>query len=155
MSPMPSLMWPLTWSPLPDHSVERSPTTFPVSSLILPFVSSHLPSVLSFTFVLLSSRVTLTHRARPMPLPSCHVRATTTPLLDDLAARLPRGYRARAFDDSDREPIVAANNSEAHPMEHESAEEWRSWEGMIDDPQRQRLTVTTDDGEIEIGRASC
>src|SRR5439155_1194808 len=35
-------------SALPPHSVERSPTTLPVSSLILPFAWSHLPSVLSF-----------------------------------------------------------------------------------------------------------
>src|SRR5437868_833695 len=61
MSPMPSLTWPLTWSPLPDHSVERSPTTFPVSSLILPFVSSHLPSVLSFNLSSSLRVVTLIH----------------------------------------------------------------------------------------------
>src|SRR2546430_6550123 len=91
--------------------------------------------------------------ARPVPLPSCHVRATTTPLLDDLVARLPRGYRGRAFDDADREPIVAAGNSEAHPMEEESADEWRHWEAMVDDPQRQRVTITTDDGTI-VGTAN-
>jgi mycothiol synthase len=69
-------------------------------------------------------------------------------LLDDLNTRLPQGYRARAFDDADREPIVAAGNSESHPMEAESAEEWRHWERMIDDPQRVRITVVGPDGTV-------
>ena len=48
--------------------------------------------------------------------------------LADLNARLPTGYRARSFDEADREPIVAAGNAESHPMEAESADEWRRWE---------------------------
>ena len=71
-----------------------------------------------------------------------------TTLLDDLNARLPMGYRSRAFDDADREPIVAAGNSESHPMEAESAEEWRHWERMIDDPQRLRIAVVGPDGKV-------
>ena len=69
-------------------------------------------------------------------------------LQDDLNARLPKGYRARPLEDADREPIVAAGNSESHPMEAESAEEWRHWERMIDDPQRVRITVVGADGKI-------
>ena len=69
-------------------------------------------------------------------------------VLDDLRARLPKGYRARAFDDADREPIVAAGNAESHPMEAESADEWRRWDRMMNDPQRIRLTVTGPDGNI-------
>jgi len=69
-------------------------------------------------------------------------------VLDDLSARLPKGYRARAFDDADREPIVAAGNSETSPMEHESAEEWRRWERMIDDPARLRVSVVGPDGKV-------
>ena len=62
-------------------------------------------------------------------------------LLDDLGARLPAGYRARPFEDADREPLVAATNAESHPMEAESAEEWRRWESMIQDPTLARVTV--------------
>ena len=72
----------------------------------------------------------------------------TDALLTDLNARLPSGYRAREFADSDREPIVAEGNAESHAMEHESAEEWRAWERMIEDPARRRFTVITADGTI-------
>ncbi len=66
----------------------------------------------------------------------------------DLNARLPKGYRTRPFEDADREPIVAAGNAESHPMEAESAEEWRRWERMMEDPQRIRVSVTGSDGKI-------
>ena len=69
-------------------------------------------------------------------------------VLADLNARLPKGYRARSFDDADREAIVEAGNAEAHPMEAESAEEWRRWEGMMNDPHRIRITVIGPDGKI-------
>jgi GNAT superfamily N-acetyltransferase len=69
-------------------------------------------------------------------------------VLGDLRTRLPEGYRARPFQDADREPIVAAGNAEAHPMEAESAEEWRRWERMMDDPQRIRLTITGPDAKV-------
>ena len=75
------------------------------------------------------------------------------PLIETVSARLPSGYRARPFDDADREPIVAAGNSEKHPMEHESAAEWRFWEQRVDDPARKRVTITTDGGAI-VGTAN-
>lgn len=75
-------------------------------------------------------------------------RVGTSALLEDIAARLPNGYRARPFEDADREPIVDAGNRESHPMEQESAAEWRYWERMVDDPHRQRATVTTDAGGL-------
>ena len=74
-------------------------------------------------------------------------------LLDDLNMRLPRGYRARAFQDADREPIIEAGNAEAHPMERQSAAEWRFWEQRVDDPARRRITITTDSGAI-VGTAN-
>jgi GNAT superfamily N-acetyltransferase len=74
-------------------------------------------------------------------------------VLDDLNARLPRGYRARPFEDADREPLVEAGNAESHPMERETAEEWRMWERRFDDPTRLRLTVVDDRGSI-VGNAS-
>ncbi len=69
-------------------------------------------------------------------------------LLDDLNTRLPKGYGARAFEDADREPLVAAGNAESHPMEAESADEWRRWENMFNDPTKVRLTVLAPDGSI-------
>ena len=69
-------------------------------------------------------------------------------LLDDVNTKLPRGYRARPFEDADREPIVDAGNAESHPMEHESADDWRYWENLNKDTQRRRLTVLAADGGI-------
>ena len=71
-----------------------------------------------------------------------------TTLQDDLNARLPQGYRARAFEDADREPLVAAGNAESHPMEAETAEDWRRWENMFNDPTKIRLTIIAPDGAI-------
>ena len=69
-------------------------------------------------------------------------------LLGDLNVRLTKGYRARGFEDADREPIVEAGNAESHPMERESAEEWRYWERMVEDPQRVRVTLLGPGGAI-------
>lgn len=69
-------------------------------------------------------------------------------LLDDLNARLPQGYRARSFEDADREPLVAAGNAESHPMEAETAEEWRRWDNMFSDPTKIRLTLLGPDESI-------
>lgn len=65
-----------------------------------------------------------------------------------LAERLPRGYRARPFEDADREPLVAARNAEAHPMEQETAAEWRRWESMFTDDTRIRMVVVSDAGAV-------
>ena len=83
-----------------------------------------------------------------MPLPFFHMTTITATVLDDLGARLPRGYRARAFQDADREPIVEAGNAESHPMERETADEWRKWERMFKDPSRVRLTVIDGTGAV-------
>ena len=69
-------------------------------------------------------------------------------LLDETNARLPKGYRVRSFEDADREPLVEAGNAESHPMEQETAKEWRRWENMFSDPTRLRLTVLAPDGSI-------
>jgi len=74
--------------------------------------------------------------------------ASDATLLSETNARLPKGYRVRAFEDADREPLVAAGNAESHPMEEETAEEWRRWEGMFSDPTRLRLTLLAPDGKI-------
>ena len=74
--------------------------------------------------------------------------ASDATLISETNARLPKGYRVRTFEDADREPLVAAGNAESHPMEAETAEEWRRWESMFSDPTRLRLTVLAPDGEI-------
>jgi GNAT superfamily N-acetyltransferase len=65
-----------------------------------------------------------------------------------LGARLPAGYRAREFDDADREPFVAARNPEQHWMEQGSAEEWRYWEDLMKDPRLLRVSVEGPDGAV-------
>ena len=74
--------------------------------------------------------------------------ASDATLISETNARLPKGYRVRTFEDADREPLVAAGNAESHPMEAETAEEWRRWESMFSDPTRLRLTVLAPDGAI-------
>ncbi len=91
--------------------------------------------------------MTLTHRGVVVIVRSMSVA------LDDLRARLPAGYGARPFEDADREPLVAATNAESHPMEAESAKEWRRWEAMLRDETLIRLTVV-DAADAVVGMAS-
>jgi GNAT superfamily N-acetyltransferase len=61
--------------------------------------------------------------------------------IDCLTASLPKGYRARSFEDRDREPWVAERNAWYGPMERGNAEEWRIWETMAPDPSLLRIAV--------------
>ena len=78
-------------------------------------------------------------------------------VLDAVNPRLPSGYRMRAFQDADREPLVEAGNAESHPMERNSAAEWRRWESMFTDKTQLRLVLTAPDlsvagmGSIQAG----
>ncbi len=65
-----------------------------------------------------------------------------------LGARLPAGYRARAFEDGDRDSFVIERNREQHWMEQGSAAEWRYWENLMKDPARLRVSVDAPDGSI-------
>jgi GNAT superfamily N-acetyltransferase len=65
-----------------------------------------------------------------------------------LGARLPVGYRARAFDDRDRDSFVAERSREQHWMEQGSAEEWRYWENLMKDAALLRVTVEAPDGTV-------
>lgn len=65
-----------------------------------------------------------------------------------LGARLPAGYRAREFDERDRDPFVAERNREQHWMEQGSADEWRYWENLMKDPSLLRVSVDAPDGTI-------
>ncbi|HKY50504.1 MAG TPA: GNAT family N-acetyltransferase [Candidatus Limnocylindria bacterium] len=65
-----------------------------------------------------------------------------------LEARLPTGYRARAFEDRDRDAFVAERNKEQHWMQQGSAEEWRYWENLMKDPSLLRVTVEAPDGSV-------
>jgi mycothiol synthase len=67
---------------------------------------------------------------------------------DRLTASLPKGYRARPFEDRDREPLVVERNSWYGPMEQGNAEEWRLWEGVSPDPTLLRIAVDDPSGNI-------
>jgi len=73
---------------------------------------------------------------------------TTTTRLDEITATLPKGYRAREFRDSDREPMVAERNAQVHELQRGTADEWREWE-KIDPPKDLfRTVVERADGQI-------
>src|SRR5207245_3074139 len=65
---------------------------------------------------------------------------------DRLTARLPNGYRARPFEDHDRESLVEEHNADAHPMEYQDAEEWRIWERMAPDDTQIRIVIDGPNG---------
>src|SRR6266567_1440253 len=65
-----------------------------------------------------------------------------------LTASLPKGYRARLFEERDREPWVAERNTWYGPMERGSAEEWRIWEAMSPDESRIRVVVEDGSGRL-------
>ena len=67
---------------------------------------------------------------------------------DRLSAALPQGYRARPFEDPDREPLVRERNALYGPMEQGDADEWRIWERMSPDDSLLRITVEDAAGEI-------
>ena len=65
---------------------------------------------------------------------------TTATRLDEITATLPKGYRAREFRDSDREPMVAERNAQVQELQRGTADEWREWE-KIDPPKDLFRTV--------------
>src|SRR5205814_4416585 len=67
---------------------------------------------------------------------------------DRLTASLPKGYRARPFEERDREPWIAERNTWYGPMEQGSAEEWRIWERMSPDDSLLRFVVEDESGRI-------
>jgi GNAT superfamily N-acetyltransferase len=76
---------------------------------------------------------------------------TTLTRLDAITATLPNGYRARDFDDADREPWVAERNAQVHELQRGTAAEWREWE-LLDPPKHLlRLSVAAPDGRLAAG----
>ena len=67
---------------------------------------------------------------------------------DRLTASLPRGYRARPFEERDREAWIVERNTWYGPMEQGSAKEWRTWETMSPDDSRLRLVVEDETGRL-------
>jgi GNAT superfamily N-acetyltransferase len=65
-----------------------------------------------------------------------------------LGGRLPTGYRAREFEDRDRDSFVAGRSREQHWMEQGSAADWRTWENLVKDPTRLRVSVDAPDGSL-------
>jgi len=67
---------------------------------------------------------------------------------DRLTASLPKGYRARPFEERDREPWIVERNTWYGPMEQGSAEDWRVWETMSPDDSMLRLVVEDETGRL-------
>ncbi len=72
--------------------------------------------------------------------------ATTLTDLEAITAKLPSGYRAREFRDSDREAWVEDRNAERHELQHGSADEWRDWEKLQPPDDLFRIAVETGAG---------
>src|SRR5690242_991877 len=96
--------------------------------------------------------ISVTDMCRPRDLTTNHLALSSRPMIavdtDRLTASLPAGYRARPFEDRDREPWVAERNTWYGPMEQSSAEEWRTWERMAPDETRLRITVDDPSGKV-------
>ena len=71
---------------------------------------------------------------------------TTLTRYDEITASLPKGYRAREFRDSDREPMVAERNEQVHELQRGTADEWREWEKLDPPKDLLRVVVETPDG---------
>jgi len=67
---------------------------------------------------------------------------------DRLTASLPNAYRARPFEERDREPWIAERNTWYGPMEQGNAEEWRVWETMTPDDSLLRFVVEDEAGRL-------
>jgi len=75
----------------------------------------------------------------------------TTTRYDGLSAALPSGYRAREFDDRDREPWTEARNAEVHELQRGTAAEWREWERLDPPTHILRVSVDAPDGGLAAG----
>src|SRR2546430_157304 len=71
---------------------------------------------------------------------------TTLTRYEEITASLPKGYRAREFRDSDREPMVAERNEQVHELQRGTADEWREWEKLDPPKDMLRVVVETSDG---------
>lgn len=67
---------------------------------------------------------------------------------EGLTAILPKGYRARPFEERDREPWVEERNTWYGPMESGNAEEWRVWESLSPDATLLRIAVDDPSGHV-------
>jgi len=95
------------------------------------------------------AQVTVVYRGRfdarmPTPIVPPVIALDT----ERLSASLPEGYRARPFEDRDREAWIDERNTWYGPMEQGSAEEWRIWERMSPDDSRLRLVVEDASGRL-------
>jgi len=76
---------------------------------------------------------------------------TTMTGFEAITETLPKGYQAREFRDSDREPWTDERNSQVHELQRGTADEWREWEKL--DPPKNLLRVSVDasDGTLAAG----
>jgi mycothiol synthase len=88
-------------------------------------------------------------RPKLTPAVACaHRGAVTVTDVLGLGAHLPTGYRAREFNDGDRDTFVEERNREQHWMQQGSAAEWRYWENLMKDPALLRVTVEAPNGSV-------
>jgi len=64
---------------------------------------------------------------------------------------LPKGYRAREFRDSDREPWTEERNAQVHELQRGTADEWREWEAIEEPKNLLRVSVDAPDGLLAAG----
>lgn len=76
---------------------------------------------------------------------------TTLTAFAAITEKLPTGYRARGFRESDREPWVADRNAERHELQQGTADEWRDWEKLNPPENLYRVAVEGPDGQPAAG----
>jgi mycothiol synthase len=76
---------------------------------------------------------------------------TTLTGVEAITETLPKGYRAREFRESDREPWVEERNAQVHELQRSTADEWREWE-QIDPPKNLlRVSIEAPNGRLAAG----
>jgi GNAT superfamily N-acetyltransferase len=76
---------------------------------------------------------------------------TTMTGAEAITETLPKGYRAREFRDSDREPWTEERNAQVHELQRSTAEEWREWEAIEEPKNLLRVSVDAPDGRLAAG----
>ena len=76
---------------------------------------------------------------------------TTMAGAEAITETLPKGYRAREFRDSDREPWTEERNAQVHELQRSTAEEWREWEAIEEPKNLLRVSVDAPDGRLAAG----
>jgi len=76
---------------------------------------------------------------------------TTMTIAEAITATLPKGYRAREFRDTDREPWTEERNAQVHELQRSTANEWREWEAIEEPKNLLRVSIDAPDGRLAAG----